>query len=363
MKTLVLLTDAFGGCGGIAQFNRDLLHSVCSFPGTTEVIAIPRLMPEPPGRLPGKLRHVTEGLASKRRYVAAVLQTAFRERDIKLVICGHLHLLPLAWVSSRMLRAPIWLVVHGIEAWQPTGRLVTDWCAKRIDSFLSVSEFTRRKFLEWTRLPENRGRVLPDCVAVGDFAPGPKPPHLLKRYGLQGRTVIMTLARLAAGERYKGIDEVLESVPELIVSVPNLAYLIAGDGTDRPRLEEKVRTLGLGARVVFAGRIAEEEKADHYRLADSFVMPGFGEGFGIVYLEAMACGIPVVASKADASREAVRDGELGVVVDPRNPEELKAGILEALNRPRGVVPPGLEYFSLENFERRVHALVDPFGRQ
>jgi glycosyltransferase involved in cell wall biosynthesis len=141
-----------------------------------------------------------------------------------------------------------------------------------------------------------------------------------------------------------------------------ISHLIAGDGTDRPRLEEKIQAPRLQDRVVFAGRIAEDEKADHYRLADSFVMPGFGEGFGVVYLEAMACGIPVVASKADASREAVLDGKLGIVVDPRNGEELKAGILEALNRARGVVPPGLEHFSFENFERRLHALLEPFRR-
>jgi glycosyltransferase involved in cell wall biosynthesis len=360
VKTLVLLTDGFGGHGGIAKFNRDLLHSLCSFATATEVIAIPRLMPEPPGSLPDRLRYVMEGLGSKRSYTVTVLRVAIRERGVNVVICGHINLLPLAWLSSRLLCAPMLLVVHGVEAWHPTGRLVTDWCAQQVDSFLSVSEFTRRKFLGWTGLSEDRGRVIPDCVELQDFSPGPKPSHLLKRYGLQGRTVLMTLARLSAEERYKGIDEVLERLPELIVNVPNLAYLIAGDGSDRPRLEEKAQALGLKDRVVFAERIAEEEKADHYRLADTFVMPGFGEGFGIVYLEAMACGIPVVASKADASREAVLDGKLGVVVDPRNCEELKAGILEALNRPRGVVPAGLEYFSSENFERRLHNLLEPF---
>ena len=69
--------------------------------------------------------------------------------------------------------------------------------------------------------------------------------------------------------------------------------------------------------MVFAGRVAESEKAAHYRLADAFVMPGYGEGFGIVYLEALACGIPVLASKLDASGEALRDGTMGLLVDPR----------------------------------------------
>jgi glycosyltransferase involved in cell wall biosynthesis len=72
----------------------------------------------------------------------------------------------------------------------------------------------------------------------------------------------------------------------------------------------------------------------------------------------MACGIPVVASKVDGSREAVLNGKLGILVDPTNPDEVKAGILEALRRPKGVVPDGLEYFSFEHFTSRLHTIID-----
>jgi len=96
-------------------------------------------------------------------------------------------------------------------------------------------------------------------------------------------------------------------------------------------------------------------------------MPGRGEGFGIVYLEAMACGVPVVASKVDGSREAVRDGELGEMVDPEKPEEIKAAILRSLARnawsPSRAAPPGLEYFSYDNFEKRCHAILEAVLRR
>src|SRR5262249_52354555 len=150
---------------------------------------------------------------------------------------------------------------------------------------------------------------------LSKFSTGPKPDNLVTHYGLSGYRVILTLARLAASERYKGIDEVLNLMPALVEEIPNLVYVIAGDGDDRPRLEAKVRKLGMNGRVVFTGYIPEEEKAAHFRLADAFVMPGRGEGFGIVYLEALACGIPVVASKLDAGREAVLDGQLGLIVN------------------------------------------------
>jgi glycosyltransferase involved in cell wall biosynthesis len=168
----------------------------------------------------------------------------------------------------------------------------------------------------------------------------------------------MTMGRLAPEEQYKGFDEIIELLPALALDVPNLSYLIVGSGLDRARLEGKASSLGVGDRVVFAGFVPEEEKADHFRLADAFVMPGRGEGFGIVCLEAMACGVPVVASKADGSREAVLNGRLGIVVDPEDPGEIRSGIHAALSRPAGVVPDGLDYFSFENFTVRLHGVLE-----
>ena len=191
---------------------------------------------------------------------------------------------------------------------------------------------------------------------LSKFAPGPKPAQLVERYGLCGRRVIMTLGRLSAAERYKGIDEVLELMPSLVQEMPDLIYLIVGDGDDRVRLESKTASLGMKRQVVFTGYIPEEQKADHYRLADAFVMPGRGEGFGIVYLEAMACGIPVVASKADASREAVLGGRLGLLTDPRSPEEIRVAIKQALAQPRSLQK-DLEHFSFDRFVERWHTLL------
>jgi len=147
------------------------------------------------------------------------------------------------------------------------------------------------------------------------MAPAQNPLRLLDRYGVAGRRVIMTLGRLDAAERYKGIDEVLEVMPSLVHEMPDLVYLILGDADDRPRLESKAKALGLDQHVIFAGYIPEAEKADHYRLADAFVMPGRGVGFG-----------------------------------------LRAAIKEALIRLRGSQKE-LEYFSFERFVARWHALL------
>ena len=160
--------------------------------------------------------------------------------------------------------------------------------------------------------------------------------------------MLFTFGRLVSEQRAKGMDEVMEAMPGLLSESPDLVYLIGGGGPDRPRLEAKAKALGLADRVIFAGRIAEEEKVAHYHLADAYVMPSRGEGFGIVILEAMAAGIPAMASSKDGGREALLDGKLGPLVDPDDPASVSSGIRAVLARPRGR-PEGLDYFSLEAF--------------
>lgn len=357
IRLLVLLTDAYGAGGGIAKFNRDMLSSLAAHSGVKRITALPRLAGEPTGSVPLGVDYRTEGAGGKVGYAVAVVGETIRGGHDG-VVCGHMHLLPLAWIAARRASVPLILVVHGIEAWTRSGSRIANRLVDKIDTVVSVSETTKRRFRAWSELPDERFVVIPNCVEARAFGPGPKRPDLLARYGLEDRTVLLTLGRLSSAERYKGIDEVLEALPSLARDTSDLAYLVVGDGDDRPRLERKAARLGLSDRVVFAGRVAEAEKADHYRLADAFVMPGRGEGFGIVYLEAMACGVPVVASNADGSREAVLDGALGIVIDPDDPDALKAGILRALGGDRGRVPEGLEHFSFESYRQRWRRVVD-----
>jgi glycosyltransferase involved in cell wall biosynthesis len=305
-----------------------------------------------------------------------------QDRSPDVIICGHVNLLPAAFLTRRTFKGkPVYLIVHGVDAWQPTGSPMVNACVRRVDGFIAVSNVTRQRFSRWAKLRADQGMVLPNCVELSAFAPGPKPPALLDRYRLKGQTVLMTLGRLASAERYKGFDEVLEIMPRLAKKIPNLAYLIAGDGPDRERLVVKAARLGMNIydangggqphpaesspRVVFAGRISDREKADHYRLADAYVMPSSGEGFGIVFLEALACGIPVIGSRVDGSREALLNGRLGLLVDPSDPAEIESAVLKVLRREAdgGVSPANgrsddLLKFSFQNYERRVHAILD-----
>jgi glycosyltransferase involved in cell wall biosynthesis len=355
MKLLALVTDAYGGRGGIAKFNRDLLAALCSHPACDEVVALPRVIFDESGVLPEGLTYFASSAGSKARYVTHLRRTLTTGRFAG-VICGHINLLPLAALAARQQQAPLLLIVHGVEAWAPTSRLRRYAC-RYVDSFVAVSEFTKQRFIAWSGVSADRGTVVPNCIDASLYGIAPKRSDLVARYGLEGRAVLLTLGRLSASERYKGIDEVLEVLPTLVATDPSITYVIAGDGNDRRRLEAKVAALDLNDHVLFTGFVAEEEKADHFRLADVFVMAGWGEGFGIVYLEAMACGVPVVASAADASQEVVRDGGAGFIAHPDRPTEIVEAIQCALAQRQREIPPRLADFSFDLFEKRWHRVL------
>ena len=364
MHILQILSEAFGHQGGIAKFNRDLCKALGAEPLSAHTTVLPRVpLKKPVEFVPERVEYHSDAAGAKLTYtwnvVRAILNVS--RATFNAVICGHINLLPVAVLASWLQGAPLLLILHGIDAWDPHPSFLVRKLLPQVDTFVSVSQCTKDRFLEWAPLRPEQGHVIPDCIDLDAYSPGPKRDELLDRYDLHDRTILLTLGRLSSEEQYKGHDEILEVLPGLAEEIPEVSYLVCGDGDDRSRLERKAERLGVADRTVFAGYVPEEEKEDHYRLADAFVMPGRGEGFGIVYLEAMACGVPVVASSADASREAVRDGELGTVVDPGDPSELMNGIQKALNEPRGV-PDGVEYFSFERFRERWHQFVQEQSR-
>ena len=353
MRILLLTTDAYGGHGGIALYNRDIAAALAAMPEVGEVVVVPRQQRFAATSIPAKVRQVQESLGGKARYVRAALRAARGRFD--LLICGHINLLPLAVLLNLKLRAPLALMIYGIDAWQPPNPMARYWL-RAVDTVWSISAITRDRMNAWAKLPLASYELLPNAIHLERYGMAGRRDDLVERYGLQDAKVIMTLARLPGLERYKGVDEVLQAMPALLHAEPKLKYLVAGDGDDRPRLEAKAAALGLGERVIFTGLIDEQEKADHFRLADAFVMPGRGEGFGFVFLEALACGVPAVGSTIDGSREALRDGLLGELVDPNDPESIRQGILAALAKPRQI-PKGLDHFAWPAFQQRLAAAV------
>ncbi len=348
-KVLLLTTDAYGGHGGIALYNRDVVDALAEMPEVTNITVLPRVVKWKAEGIPSKAIQNTAALGGKWNYITTALKAAREPYD--LVICGHINLLPLAVLMNWRLRAPLVLIVYGIDVWAKPYITAKYW-VNAVDAVWSISTITRNRMIAWARNSKIPYTILPNAIHLNRYGMAPRRTDLIVKYKLEGSRVMMTLARYPGEERYKGVDEVLETMPSLLLKVPNLKYLVAGDGNDVPRLVEKTRRLGLENEVIFTGLLNETEKADHYRLADVFVMPGKGEGFGFVFLEALACGVPAVGSQLDGSREALREGELGELADPNDISTVHDCILRALDKPLGVLP-GLAWFAWPEFKSRL----------
>jgi phosphatidylinositol alpha-1,6-mannosyltransferase len=334
MRILILATDAYGGHGGIAQHARDLAGALEGH----EVVMIPRVVRAEIRDIPAHVRFVAEAARGPLSYLRAIAKARLQPFD--RVICTHINLLPVAPKGCV-------LVVHGIEAWTAR-RTSLDKCR----AVLAVSEVTLGRLLAWSRY-KGRTHVVPNAIRLEQYGMRAKRADLVERYGLAGKRVLLTVGRLDADERSKGFDEVLDVLGELPEDV---VYMIAGGGNDFPRLQQRAAGLGLSHRVIFTGLFDESDKTDLYNLADVYVMPSRGEGFGFVFLEALACGVPCIGSRIDGGREALLEGELGLLVDPTNPAEIRAAILEQLRAPHRV-PERLSFFAFEKFRERVRASV------
>jgi glycosyltransferase involved in cell wall biosynthesis len=351
-RVIALVSDAFGGFGGISKFNRDFLTALAACDDVGPLDVLPRIISGPVEGVPAGVVFDRRSADGKSAFARRALATAFRVRSAEWTICGHINLLPLAVPVAAIARSRLALVIHGIDAWKPKHAL-SKVLARRVDSVISVSECTAERFAAWSGVAAEEFFILPNSIDLDAFVPAPPDPHLRARYGLGEGPVILTLGRIAAGEE-KGFQQVIEALPRLAVAFPGVRYLIAGDGTDRPRLEALAQALGVAERVVFAGRIPDAEKAAHYALADVYAMPSRGEGFGIVLIEAAACGVPIVGSRVDGSSEALLDGALGALVDPGKPDEIFEAIAAALRARRPHARnPAVAAFSAERFDARV----------
>lgn len=353
MNVLALVTDGFGSEGGIGQYNRDLMTALANQGGTRSITILPRYGDVYDGRveLPGGVTQLPPQPAQLGFSISAARQALSRTFDV--IFCGHLFATPLAAGLARLTGARLWAQLHGIEAWRPPGRLVRS-AIERSDLVTVVSRHTRNRFLGWANIEPLRVRVLPNTVTRGTRA---RRSDLARRYGLEGRRIVLTVGRMSGAERYKGHDRIIRALPAVAAQVPSVSYLIGGTGDDRARLEALALETGVAERVVFAGRIAEVEMAEHFALSDVFAMPSTGEGFGIVYLEALAAGVPVVAGNRDGSRDALADGALGALVDPDDTDGLAQALVAAIEGRSPTPNEGPARFERGAFAAHLEAIV------
>jgi phosphatidylinositol alpha-1,6-mannosyltransferase len=274
---------------------------------------------------------------------------------------SHLALTRVHRAVPRHLGRPYAVFVYGIDVWStlaPSDRRLLEGAALVV----ACSSHTAHRALEVNpRLPSFSVCHLGHSVDVVL----PAPQAALSRF------TVLTVARMASTERYKGHDQLIEALPELQRHVPDARLVFVGTGDDVDRLRRKARDCGVGDRVTFTGFLSDSALRQAYADAAVFAMPSRGEGFGLTYLEAMAAALPCIGSVHDAAPEIIEDGVTGFLIDQQNKAQLVDRLRLLLSDPSRREDMGgrgrrrwQQHFTYEQFQRRFLGILRPaFGAQ
>lgn len=287
----------------------------CSFPNPDATLLISF------GAAPAQWDHAAIGPAVFPETKGAALREAWKAGTARTIFLWHIGLLKLL-PALRTRNARVVLYQHGIEVWREP-----DWLTRRLLSrvnlFLSNSDFTWERSQSYFR-PHAGQQHQTVALGLGNAQANPAPLDETQP------PAAVIVGRMEFGEGYKGHRELIQAWPQVQQQIPRAELWIIGGGNQRPELEALSAKCNVQAAVRFHGQVSDERKEELLRQSRCLVMPSRGEGFGLVYLEAMRLGRPCLVSTSDAGREVVQPPVAGLAADPSNTAELSAAIVRLL---------------------------------
>lgn len=319
-KIFFIGLSAYSAHGGIQRFNRRVvsaLEELTIAPVVQMLHDGPQHLPEASGR-----SRIIGAAGSAIRFARAFL---FHARGCDVLLVGHINLLPFA-LLFRLIRPSgrVILFAHGVEIWGDPAYRTPRWfepqvLGRTVDRIAIVSAFSRDRMAAAFSLPASKFSLFPNAVDIIE-----KPPRST------GSGSILTVSRLAATEREKHVDKLVQALPGVLEHVPTARLTVIGEGALRTELKALAGSLGIADHVSLPGAVSDAALARAYAEADLFALPSSKEGFGIVYLEAWLRGLPVIASREGAGGEVVSDGVDGFTLDPRDLNALTAAMINLL---------------------------------
>jgi phosphatidyl-myo-inositol dimannoside synthase len=249
---------------------------------------------------------------AKVRFVASAMARA--RSETRIVLAAHPHLaLPAAQMKLLQPKLKTVVISHGVEVWErlPMWRRLA---FLKSDLFMAPSRYTIEQIIRVQGAPPEKMRrvawpLSPSFVEMSEQREKLPLPSAFPR-GL----VVLSVARLVAAEKYKGVDQLIRAVAQLLPRAPELHLVVVGGGDDLPRHQRLAVELGVASRVHFLDALSPAETAACYARCDIFTLPSTGEGFGFVFLEAMAFAKPVIGAAAGGVTDIVEDGQNGLLV-------------------------------------------------
>jgi asparagine synthase (glutamine-hydrolysing) len=355
-RTIFITSELFSSVGGIQRISQLYLKALCELDAETGR-GVRLISLNDPVLDSGDIRRCSPGglddwVVCNRRKGRFVREALRMSRGCGRLVCGHAALLPAAWLARRLNPGlEYYLVAHGIEVWRPFSfaeRLGLGG-AKRI---FCVSEFTRRELLRRHPLPPGRAVVLSNALDPRiEIAPGSPfsdcPP------------VILSVSRLSSEDRYKGLDHLIAAMPAVREAEPRACLRIAGHGDDSRRLQAIALKSGLlNGAVKFLGFLDDKALAAEMNACRLFALPSRDEGFGLVFLEAMARGRPCLGANAGGTPEVIA-GDTGVLVEYGDVPGIARGCIGALRRDwdQDAILERARRFSYPKFKQRLALLL------
>lgn len=361
-KVLFLTLKTFSFTGGIEKASRSLIKAI----GNARFQLTTWSMYDGTKNIDNRYTANTtfKGFNGKRlSFAFNLLASAFK---FDTVILSHINLLLFGKIIKNLKPSTkIILWAHGIEIWRTIPKWKKTFLQQHTDIW-AVSTYTKQQIITRHQINATRISVLNNTLDPFFHLPivFEKPIDLIERYQIKPDSyVLFSLTRLSATEHKKNYDTVISAVSHLKTQFPNLVYLIGGkaDEQEHLRLQQHIDQHQLGAYVKLTGFIEEQEITAHFSLADTFVLPSEKEGFGIVFIQAAACGCQVIAGNTDGSTDALLHGKLGQLVNPKSEKEITHAIQKAIenknHQPLAQQALTVENFGFDGYVRKVRELL------
>ena len=334
MRVIFTYLSAFSNTGGIEKFNKAFMKALdeISVEDSFSLNVISAHDKEPDEKYLTKSQF--KGFNSN--LILFVLYSLIASVKCGTFFFGHINLAPLG-LLVRIINpnSKIILIAHGIEVWKPLSGL-KKFFLNKCNHILAVSNFTKSKIVQVQKINPEKIKIFPNTL--DPYFPLPdkfeKPEYLLNRYMLKkSDDVLLTIGRVSFQEKYKGYDKVIENLPTLVKEIPSIKYLVVGkyDIQEKSRIDQLAKQFDVEDKIIITGFVTDEELVDHYLLADVFIMLSTGEGFGIVFLEALACGLPVIASNSGGVADALLGNNNCVLINSFNKDEVLAAVKLSLS--------------------------------
>jgi phosphatidylinositol alpha-1,6-mannosyltransferase len=332
-KKIVALFPELLGVGGVQQAGRmtaEALSDIAAARGwTIEILSLNDVRGI--HHLPHNAAIPLRGFArNKLSFVMAALAKTMAAKTGGLVLAGHPNLAPpAAWMKRLRSSLRTIVMTHGIDVWEPLSPS-RQKALQAADRVVAPSTYTAGKLAEIQSIAKSKITRLPWPVSSSLLEMAQRASQLPKPPNFPTGKIVLTVGRWAANEKYKGADRLIRAVADLRSTIPDVQLVPVGTGDDLLRLRSLAADMKLSDRVHFLQDLSDEQVAACYAHADVFALPSTGEGFGLVFLEAMAFGKPVVGAAAGGVTDIVRDGENGFLVSPNDPAQLSQALEKLL---------------------------------